>query len=1513
MKLLINCILSTLMCTVTIFSQDLTKVIDVSVRDEMEVDGDLIIHFNNNLQESTIDSNSIAIFRIDSTKVTSSYTYLTSADNRSSIIIKPVSSLSFNTFYSVYISNKIIDINGNSIDGNCNGILELSSDDTSFTILTEFDPKFDEKIQESITEYMGKVEKRYDISMNQYDLWGNIPDFTKTLDSLIYERVKILIQDGFLNDIDLRKGIIPNFNFLSIVEVENINYRLGKVQFHKIDGELSNAFPIVLKENGELCSDPEIVFKCMLTLSKNSLDQGPATILLKNLKELRKGIKTLVFLQNVHNICLNIRNAAIDGIISINPQKVVSDFANSLISAYTTDLPNLILLSFMNITSANLLAETRTGIHFLKDMQKSSLTYADACYYDYLEFALPPKAGIYADFLDTYWEETGNLKSQLAEIFEKSKNAVFQEVLGKLNFKDMANVYSVLNTAIKTEELFSNVELGCSSLGEYKKKILEERDGFYARYDSRFAPVFDCTFALAISELFNNRTKYKSKLYDNLILPYTGVHSDTFAVQVNYKSVANIPPGDGVVVLHIDGKVESMNCTTNDWASGVIFTVSLSGLTEGEHEYYFTAYVNGEELRYPDTGTLSFIFTPSSEGYDIAIDINNSSCLPSSIVAGSSIVLNCSIRNKGEHSYINERIKSILIAPDGSQLDATSVNINLLEPSNANTNFELDIDVPTELMNGKYTILTSVNPRLDSDRTNNDWKIEFYIGPSLPREKYQIEKNKLQLHSGDDFLANGFSFTMAVLNTQNCYVGIKTPNNDISKVYQMHLKTWGDYNCAVIVDMIDDTGGEFAYLRTGEAITGGPSYLSNSITCIKGGRAVFSAKTPNGLTFHNTNKVSWFTPFVAGNKENVVQDWIHSVRLNKNNTQAEIIFDVPSSVSAKTYDFYLLAELSGASYDYLTKLKINVLEPPPLILTVDRENISADDTLIINGSNFLNSGRIVFGNVEVLQTIYWNNEEISCIAPSGIEDGLFVVTNSNGSSNPILYHVNSSTGNPEVINSIPDLTISPGVNILIADLNDIFIDPNNDILSFAVEENSKYIDINADSLAIHKLVLIGYGNKVVKCKVIAIATDHDNSSVSDTFTVTIKPPILTQSVILKPNKMNLISFYTAPEDSTAVAVFGSIPDLLIVKDDEGHIFMPADVTVGGNSVIDEVGVVKISKAYSVYTNSIENKIMQIPGLPIILNETSIATQRNKLNKIGFPSRSSKPVSEVINSEKNSKIWENLKVLYDDNGSYFIPPNTLFDGHPGTNTIGSLIPGKGYNIFYKSDKNYNVNYKKTVDDSMNTMFKYVETGEPHLFLIRDHNHILKSGDELAIYGNETCVGAVKIKEKEIQLLNAWRVIPYSDLPGLKNDDRIRIKYYNSQQDKIEELLFSGDTLFKSSQPFSELTITRIFGDTGITSCIEPPVTYELLQNYPNPFNNSTAIRFKIPQKGQVKLIIYNIKGQKVYSLLDKQLEQGHYQVNWNGIDQKGMPLASGIYLYRISSGDFKAIKKLTFIK
>jgi C1A family cysteine protease len=114
-------------------------------------------------------------------------------------------------------------------------------------------------------------------------------------------------------------------------------------------------------------------------------------------------------------------------------------------------------------------------------------------------------------------------------------------------------------------------------------------------------------------------------------------------------------------------------------------------------------------------------------------------------------------------------------------------------------------------------------------------------------------------------------------------------------------------------------------------------------------------------------------------------------------------------------------------------------------------------------------------------------------------------------------------------------------------------------------------------------------------------------------------------------------------------------------------------------------------------------------------------------------------------------------------------------------------------------------------------------------------------------------------------------------------------------------------------------TGYYGDNPATEVVAAtareglPETFSLFQNYPNPFNARTRVEFVAAEKGRVSLEIFNILGQRVKTLVDGIRPAGTYQVVWDGTDDGGFPVASGIYFYRLRGGHRVQTRRMVLLR
>ena len=93
----------------------------------------------------------------------------------------------------------------------------------------------------------------------------------------------------------------------------------------------------------------------------------------------------------------------------------------------------------------------------------------------------------------------------------------------------------------------------------------------------------------------------------------------------------------------------------------------------------------------------------------------------------------------------------------------------------------------------------------------------------------------------------------------------------------------------------------------------------------------------------------------------------------------------------------------------------------------------------------------------------------------------------------------------------------------------------------------------------------------------------------------------------------------------------------------------------------------------------------------------------------------------------------------------------------------------------------------------------------------------------------------------------------------------------------------------------------------------PLEYKLEQNYPNPFNSRTVIRFSVRDEGFVTLKIYDVSGKEVKTIVAEEMPAGAYSVDWDGTNNAGMQVASGVYIYQFRTKAYTLSKKMIVLK
>lgn len=147
-------------------------------------------------------------------------------------------------------------------------------------------------------------------------------------------------------------------------------------------------------------------------------------------------------------------------------------------------------------------------------------------------------------------------------------------------------------------------------------------------------------------------------------------------------------------------------------------------------------------------------------------------------------------------------------------------------------------------------------------------------------------------------------------------------------------------------------------------------------------------------------------------------------------------------------------------------------------------------------------------------------------------------------------------------------------------------------------------------------------------------------------------------------------------------------------------------------------------------------------------------------------------------------------------------------------------------------------------------------------------------------------------------------PYLELPSRSmSRDGLSFNFVDQNWESGASYWYRVDVLVGSDR--------SVLFETGPIAAPALPLTLD--QNHPNPFNPSTTIGYYLPEKCPVRLEVYDISGRRIAGLIDKELEKGSYAIEWDGKDERGNSVASGIYFYRLTAGKQTTSRRMVLLK
>ncbi len=299
----------------------------------------------------------------------------------------------------------------------------------------------------------------------------------------------------------------------------------------------------------------------------------------------------------------------------------------------------------------------------------------------------------------------------------------------------------------------------------------------------------------------------------------------------------------------------------------------------------------------------------------------------------------------------------------------------------------------------------------------------------------------------------------------------------------------------------------------------------------------------------------------------------------------------------------------------------------------------------------------------------------------------------------------------------------------------------------------------------------------------------------------------------------------------------------------------------------------------------------------LVNSATPINLESNWNLVSYLPDSPKPVAEALGSIHSSII---VVLGYDGGGLSYDPAN------PGLSTLEELAPCFGYWI-------------KT-----NAPGVLVYEGEGGGVMARASGNVSPvqvSNTWISLFGrNATLNGAAIPAGTVIEAYNASGLLVGATTVTQDGKFGFMSVYGSENFSSNQDIAETGAISFKINGETADQSIDwTANGDRVEINAFTTakggvlPTSFSLGQNFPNPFNPETSIEYTLAAAGRVEVAIYNVLGAKIKTLVNDVQPAGTYTIRWLGNDESGQTVASGVYFYKLTAGDFTATRKMTLLK
>ncbi len=397
---------------------------------------------------------------------------------------------------------------------------------------------------------------------------------------------------------------------------------------------------------------------------------------------------------------------------------------------------------------------------------------------------------------------------------------------------------------------------------------------------------------------------------------------------------------------------------------------------------------------------------------------------------------------------------------------------------------------------------------------------------------------------------------------------------------------------------------------------------------------------------------------------------------------------------------------------------------------------------------------------------------------------------------------------------------------------------------------------------------------------------------------------------------NIMSFYAEPEDMNLQSIVQPQIDnssLLKIQDETGAAIEELPI-IGW---INNIGDMSVSEGYYIKVNS--NQVLTLEGNPVDLPID--ITLDAGWNIMGYPVASAQ---DAMNALQPLVDAGDLLKVQDETGAAIEELPVI----GWVNNIGNFEPDEGYYVKVASSTSISLNEPSklariaVVSESENSPTHFVTSFEGNPYLAMNiyvlkatlDDIAVKAGTEIGVFYRGLCVGTAALTRSLEPDDSYLSIIVSTDDPLTEEVDgfvpgrSVSFRLWDGKDEyTMSATACSEDEDLKALRFESQGTI--VVELTGKTL----PKEYRLYSCYPNPFNPTTTIRYDLPNDGHVKLLVYDLQGRLMRTLVSEQREAGYQSVIWDGRDDNGSMLPSGMYFYQLSAGSFSQVKKMALVK